>query len=107
LAFVPVTTTRYVPAVPVQLSRLVPDPPVIVVELSVHESPVAGEIEVVRATVPVKPLTGITVMVELADTAGIVVTKDGLANIWKSTTWTNIVPVVWDVDPLVPLTVTV
>jgi hypothetical protein len=61
----------------------------------------------VRATVPVKPLTGITVMVELADTAGIVVTKDGLANIWKSTTWTNIVPVVWDVDPLVPLTVTV
>lgn len=94
LPFVPVTNTRYVPAVPVQLSRLVPDPPAILVALSVHESPLAGEIEVVRVTVPVKPLTGITVTVELAGTAGIVLTKDGLANIWKSTTMTVIVAVV-------------
>jgi hypothetical protein len=31
----------------------------------------------------------------------------GLANIWKSTTLTVIIAVVWDAVPLVPVTVTV
>jgi len=67
----------------------------------------AGETLVVRATVPVKPLTGITVIVDVPATPGVVFTMVGLANIWKSTTWTVIVAVVWDRDPLVPVTVTV
>jgi hypothetical protein len=96
-----------VPPVPVQLRVLVPDPPVRLVGVSVHVSPVAGEMLVVRLTVPVKPLTGMTVMVELPATFGVVLTTAGLANIWKSTTWTLIVAVVWDRDPLVPVTVTV
>jgi hypothetical protein len=68
---------------------------------------VVGETLVVRATVPVKPLTGMTVIVEVPATPGVVLTMLGLANIWKSTTWTVTVPVVWDSEPLVPVTVTV
>lgn len=68
---------------------------------------VAGETFVVRATVAVKPLSDITVTVELAGTPGVMLTIEGLANIWKSTTWTNIVAVVWDREPLIPVTVTV
>jgi len=71
-----------------------------------HVSP-AGETLVVRATVPVKPLTGITVIVDVPATPGVVFTMVGLANIWKSTTWTVIVAVLWDRDPLAPVTVTV
>jgi len=63
------------------------------VVLRVHDSPLAGEIAVERVTVPVNPLTGDTVMVEFAETPGVVLTVLGLANIWKSTTWTNIVGV--------------
>jgi len=107
LRLVPVMVTTYVPAEPVQLSRLVPEPPAIVAVLRLHASPVAGETEVVSVTVPVKPLTGITVTVELADWLGVVLTMVGLANIWKSTTWTLIVAVVCDSVPLVPVTVTV
>jgi hypothetical protein len=66
-----------------------------------------GETLVVSATVPVKPLTGITVIMDVTATFGVVFTVVGLANIWKSTTWTLIVAVVWDRDPLVPVTVTV
>jgi hypothetical protein len=76
-------------------------------ELREHVSPVAGETLVVRATVPVKPLTAMTVIVEDAETPGVVLTMVGLANIWKSTTWTVIIAVVWEVVPLVPVTVTV
>jgi hypothetical protein len=40
----------------------------------------------VRVTVPVKPLTGITVIMDATATPGVVLTTVGLANIWKS--WT-------------------
>jgi hypothetical protein len=76
------------------------------VRVRVHVSPVDGEILVVRLTVPVKPLTGMTVMVDVPAVFGVVLTTVGPANIWKSTTWTFIVAVVWDRDPLVPVTVT-
>ena len=91
---------------PVHESVLVPDPPAMLAGLRVHVSPVAGEILVVRATVPVKPLTGVTVIVDVPATPGVVLTDVGLANIWKSTTLTVMVPVVWDSNPLVPVTVT-
>lgn len=71
-----------------------------------HVSPIAGETLVVRATVPVKPLTAMTVIVEDAETLGVVLTIVELANIWKSTTWTLIAGVVWARVPLVPVTVT-
>ena len=92
---------------PVHESVLVPDPLVILAGLRVHVSPVAGEMLAVRLTVPVKPLTGMTVIMDVPATPGVVLTTVGLANIWKSTTWTVIVAVVWDSVPLVPVTVTV
>lgn len=92
---------------PVQLSVLLPDPPVMLVGTRVHVRPVAGEMLLARATVPVKPLTGITIMVVVPGTPGVVLTMAELANIWKSTTCTVTVLVVWDNDPLVPVTVTV
>ena len=75
--------------------------------LRVQVSPLAGEIDVDNVTVPVKPLIAVTVIVELPLTPGVVLTVVGLADIWKSTTRTLIVPVVWDSDPLIPVTVTV
>jgi len=90
----------------VQLSVLFPDP-VTLVGLRVHVSPVDGEIVAVRLTVPVPPLRPITLIVEVPATPGVVLTVVGLANIWKSTTWTVIVAVVCDSVPLVPVTVTV
>ena len=45
----------------------------------------AGATDDVRATVPVKPLTGATVMVEAAAVLTVVVTAVGLAVTWKST----------------------
>jgi hypothetical protein len=85
---VPVTVTVYIPPLPVQLRVLVPEPPVIVVVLRVHVSPVLGETEVASVTVPVNPLTGITKIMLVAATPGLVVTGVGLADIVKSTTWT-------------------
>ncbi len=64
------------------------------VGLRVHVSPMLGEIDADRVTVPVKPLTAVTVIVELPLTPGVVLTVVGLANIWKSTTRTDIVAVV-------------
>jgi hypothetical protein len=54
----------------------------------VHVNPVAGEIEDVRATVPVNPLTGATVMVEIAAVPAVVVTAVGAAVTVKSITVT-------------------
>jgi len=51
----------------------------------VHVNP-AGETELVRATVPVKPLTGATVMVEVAATPAFAATVVGLAVTVKSVT---------------------
>ena len=77
------------------------------VALRVHVSPLLGEMDVDRATVPVNPLTAVTVIVELPLTPGVVLTVVGLANIWKSTTRTNIIDVVCESGPLAPVTVTV
>jgi len=76
------------------VSVLVPEPPVVLVGLTEQVSPVAGETVVVRATVPVKPLSGAIVIVDIALTPGVVFTVVGLADIWKSTTRTDIVAVV-------------
>ena len=46
--------------------------------------PVAGDIEDVRATVPVKPVTGATVIVELPATAALIVRLVGAATRVKS-----------------------
>ena len=77
------------------------------VVLSVHDSPVDGVIVVESVTVPVNPLTGDTVMVELPGTLGVVLTVLGLANIWKSTTWTKTLLEVWLSGPLTPVKVIV
>jgi len=53
------------------------------VGLKVHVSP-AGETDEVSAAVPVNPLTGATVMVEVAATPDVVVTLVGLAVTVKS-----------------------
>jgi hypothetical protein len=66
----------------------------------------AGATAEVRATVPVKPLTGATVIVELAAVPAVVVTAVGLAVTLKSVTVTVTVAV-WVIAPLVPVTVTV
>ncbi len=55
------------------------------VGLKVHVRP-AGETDEVSATVPVNPLTGATVMVEVAATPDVVVTLVGLAVTVKSVT---------------------
>lgn len=72
---------------------LLPEPPVIELGVRVHVRPVEGEIELVSATVPVKPLTGNTRMLVVPATPGVVLIVVGLANIWKSTTWTRTVAV--------------
>ncbi len=66
----------------------------------------AGETVEVRATVPVNPLTGATVMVEAAAVPALTLTLVGLAVTVKSFTVTVTVAE-WDREPLVPVTVTV
>lgn len=83
----PVTVTVYVPAAPLQESVEVWDAPrVMLVGVRVQVNPVAGDIEDVRATVPVNPLTGATVMVEVPATPALTVTLVGAAVIVKSLT---------------------
>ncbi len=60
-------------------------PRTMLVGLRVHVNP-AGETELVSATVPVNPLTGATVMVEVAAVPTGVVTAVGLAVTEKSVT---------------------
>jgi hypothetical protein len=55
------------------------------VGLRVQVNP-AGDTELVSATVPVKPLTGATVIVEVAAVPTVVVTEVGLAVTEKSVT---------------------
>lgn len=66
----------------------------------------AGVTELVRSTVPVKPFTGATVIVEVPAVAASVVTEVGLAVTMKSVTVTVTVAVGVRL-PLVPVTVTV
>jgi len=53
----------------------------------------AGETELVRVTVPVKPFTGATVIVDVAAVPAVVVTAVGLAVTVKSVTITVTVAV--------------
>ena len=57
------------------------------VGVRVHVSP-AGETDEVRATVPVKPLTGATVIVEVAAVPTLTLAVVGLAVTLKSVTFT-------------------
>ena len=75
------------------------------VGLDVQERP-EGETLEVRATVPVNPLTGATVIVDVAAAPAKALTLVGLALTVKSVTVTATVAV-WTIDPLVPVTVTV
>ncbi len=73
---------------------------------SVQDSP-AGAFAV-KVTTPVKPLTAVTVIVEVpADPAFIVAGLTAPALIVKSTTWNMMLAVVLVLPLLVPLTVTV
>jgi len=71
----------------------------------VHVSP-AGETADVRATVPVNPLTGATVIVEMAAVPTVVVTAVGLAATVKSVTL-KVTVAVAELAPFVAVTVTV
>ena len=54
--------------------------------VTVQLKPLAGDIENAKATVPVKPVTGVTVIVELPDTPALIVRPVGAATKVKS--WT-------------------
>ncbi len=69
-------------------------------------SPVAGEIEAVRATVPANPLTLVTVMVEVPAVPALTATLVGLAVTVKSVT-VKVTVAVRESPALVPVTVTV
>jgi len=74
--------------------------------LSVQVRP-AGETEEVRATVPVNPWSGVTVMVEVPVAPASAVTLVGLAVAEKSRTVNVTVAERVGLVPLVPVTVTV
>jgi hypothetical protein len=80
-------------------------PRTMLVGVRVQMSP-AGETADVRATVPVKPLTGATVIVDVAAVPAVVVTEVGLAETVKSVTM-NVTIAVAELAPLVAVTVTV
>jgi hypothetical protein len=82
---VPVTVTVYAPALPEQDSVEVPEVPrVTLVGVRVHVRPVAGETVAVSETVPAKPWSEVTVIVEIPDAPARTVTLVGLAAIVKS-----------------------
>ena len=62
----------------------VPEPPVMLVGPKLHVMPVAGDVVPVRPTVALKPLTLVTVMVEVPVPPAIIETLVGLAWIVKS-----------------------
>ena len=75
---------------------------------SVHVRPVGAEADTVSDTVPVKPLTAVTVIVELPEAPANIWTGDTApAAIVKSTTLNVMAAVVWESVPSVPVTVTV
>jgi len=79
---------------------------VTLVGLSVQVSPVEGDDAEVRLTVPVNPLVGAIVIVEVAEDPALAFALVGLAVTLKS--WTVTVTVtLWNSPPLVPVTVTV
>lgn len=64
----------------------VPEPPLMLLELSVQVSPVLGEMDVKRLTVPVKLFVGATVIVEVPWTPLFTLTLVGLTLSVKSGT---------------------
>ena len=76
------------------------------VGVRVHVRPVAGEIEDVNATVPVNPLTGATVIVEVTAVPTLAAMLVGLAVTVKSVT-VNVTVAILVRPALVPVTVTV
>lgn len=73
-----------------------------------HDRPVDGDMEELNCTMPTKPLTEETVIVEVVVEPSLVVRLDGLALIEKSgTAMLNVTVAVWESDPSAPLTVTV
>ena len=69
-------------------------------------APPGGETDEVRLTVPVKPFTGATVIVEVTVVPAVVLIAVGFAEIVKSLMVTVTVAE-WTSAPLVPVTVTV
>jgi len=103
---VPVTVTVNVPlADGVHDKVLVPEP-VTLVGVKVQVMPVAGDEVAVSETTPAKPLTAVTVIVEVPAWPTVTDTLVGLAEIVKSCT-VNVTVAVAVVAPLVPVTVTV
>lgn len=104
-SLVPVTVTVTVP-VDVNVHDRVdePEPPVTTVGDKVH-----AELFAVRVTGPVNPLTGEMLIVEVPAELTTTATLVGLAVIVKSgrpvTLYVTVVE--WDIEPLVPVTVTV
>ena len=80
-------------------------PRVTLLGVRVHVRPDGDTVEV-RVTVPVNPLIGATVIVEVAAVPTVVVTAVGLADIVKSF-GVKVTNAEWDSVPLVPVTVTV
>jgi hypothetical protein len=69
---------------------------------------VGVEADTVRPTLPVKPLTAVTVIVEVPEApARICAGETPPATIVKSTKWNMIGPVLWLRVPALPVTVTV
>ena len=90
----------------VEVCGLVPN--VTLVGVRVHVSPAGVEAETVSAIVPVRPLSAVTVMVDVPDAPARIWAGDTApAAIVKSTTLKLIAAVVWDNVPSVPVTVTV
>jgi hypothetical protein len=90
--------------VAVQDSVEAPEPPVIVVVLRLQWIPVVGDVELVRFIVPVNPLAGLTVIVEVSAESTFPVTLVGFAEMVKSSI-TNVALVEWVRVPLVPVIV--
>jgi hypothetical protein len=82
-------------------------PKVTLVGVRVQVRPAGVEADTVRATVPVKPLTAVTVIVDVPDAPAKTWAGVAPAAIVKSTTVKVIAAVVWDSVPSVPVTVTV
>ena len=103
----PVTVTVKVPVVvPEHDSVEVWDAPrTTLVGLNVHVKP-AGDTADVNVTVPVNPLTGATVIVDVPEPPEANVKLVGLAAMVKSLT-VKVTVAEWDNVPLVPVTVTV
>ena len=107
---VPVTVTVNVPlADAVQDSVAVRgEVPNVTLDGRVQVKPAGVDAETDRLTVPVRPLSAVTVIVEVPEPPGkIWAGETVLAAIVKSDTVNVIVPVVWDSVPSVPVSVTV